>query len=330
MWSLAVNTEQTCAVVGSVAKEVQVFRIDSPDATLQTGHAKPATMVDAANMSDSQPQVLMLQGTLEHDTTNRIACIAFSSDGTFLAACSTGAPHPVLPPAACVCASTDRVAFVPLTVSFTFAPFAAGNKVQIWRKRSAKEVQRKLKRRRKRVEAKDQDGGAMEVALQPSDEWEAFAVHRAAAAVRSFAFIPGSTPRATLCRLGVILADNSVTMLRVREVRPTWHAKHPWNIWTTLREPRRCQQRWVWRLHCACAHEPCAEELRRVPHSYLQCQLTEHLTWRSMWLYRDVMIHAHACRRLPAHAAMRTHVLPHCQWQDRRQEVRCEVWRRAG
>lgn len=96
---------------------------------------------------------------------------------------------------------------------------ATGNKVQVWRQRSAKEAQKKLKRRQKRAEAKVQAADSKEIALQPADEWEAFTVHRATGPVRSLAFIPGTASKATVCRLGLTLADNSVTMLSVTAVR---------------------------------------------------------------------------------------------------------------
>lgn len=93
---MAVNVEQTRAVVGSVANEVQVFRIDSADLAQNNGGGiKPASM--ANTVADDQPQVLVLQGTLDHDTTHRIARIAFSTDGIFLAACSTGTASHSIP-----------------------------------------------------------------------------------------------------------------------------------------------------------------------------------------------------------------------------------------
>ena len=96
---------------------------------------------------------------------------------------------------------------------------AAGNKLTIWRKRTVKEVQKKLKRRRKRAEARGKSGDeSLNVDLQPSDEWEAFVVHRAAVAVRSFAFIPGSKSKELLCALGVTLADNSIAVVHMKQV----------------------------------------------------------------------------------------------------------------
>eukprot|EP00892_Ulva_mutabilis_P003715 jgi/Ulvmu1/1715/UM116_0029.1 len=91
VWSLAVNAEQTCAIVGSVANEVQVYRIMKADLCVDREGIRAASGGGSihADESDSQPEILGLQGSLEHDTTHRVACIAFSSDGGLLAACST-------------------------------------------------------------------------------------------------------------------------------------------------------------------------------------------------------------------------------------------------
>lgn len=84
---MAVNTEQTAVVIGSVANEVQIFHVKSAES-----HSNNSNRADMVNAEESykQTETLVLQGALEHDTTHRVSCVAFSSNSMFLAACSTG------------------------------------------------------------------------------------------------------------------------------------------------------------------------------------------------------------------------------------------------
>lgn len=105
----------------------------------------------------------------------------------------------------------------------------SGNKIQLWRKRSAKEAAKKAKQRWKRAQAKvkqkEEAGGndtqamsAASNALQASDVWESFAVYRAEAAIRGFDFVPGKRGKKVVCRLGVMSAKNAIEFIDVTKV----------------------------------------------------------------------------------------------------------------
>jgi isoaspartyl peptidase/L-asparaginase-like protein (Ntn-hydrolase superfamily) len=78
--------------VGSVADEVQLYTVrEASDAELLAVPSVSQPNASHEHAEDTFLEVLSLQGSLHHDTQHRIACVAFSEDGTFLAACSTGA-----------------------------------------------------------------------------------------------------------------------------------------------------------------------------------------------------------------------------------------------
>jgi hypothetical protein len=110
----------------------------------------------------------------------------------------------------------------------------AGRHWQLWHRRAPQDAEKKLKRRQKRQRAKAEklaaDAAAAGVAppvdtpaadvlrLAAQDEWEGVSVWRPAAATRAFALLP---PRGagSRCRVAALLADNSMAVATVSEVR---------------------------------------------------------------------------------------------------------------
>jgi hypothetical protein len=99
-----------------------------------------------------------------------------------------------------------------------------GNRLQVWRKRSDKEAQKKARRRIKRAMAKGKDAeeagksSQAPAEIQVSDMWEAFVVHREDSQIRSFSFLPVRAAKPAVCKLAVLRANNGVTCVVVMEV----------------------------------------------------------------------------------------------------------------
>lgn len=90
---MAVDPAQSCVAVGSVTNELQMYSIRYGSAAEQA--AAPAfTQNDPGKVDtseDSLQAVISHIGVLEHDTVQRMTHMCFSNDGSFFAACSTGA-----------------------------------------------------------------------------------------------------------------------------------------------------------------------------------------------------------------------------------------------
>lgn len=200
IWAMAVDSEQRRVCIGSVDAQLRLFHIGADDAADDGAAAMADDRHDqgahdqgglTASEGADKHALLRSYGTLRRETSQRVAHIAFSPDGAYLAASS------------------------------------AGKQVQLWHKRSPHEAAKKLKRRRKRhkekvekraagvLEGGEEDGAASLDSVSAGDEWGPEAVVRTETQVKSFAFAPHVSRQTALCQLALSLASNSVHVVNV-------------------------------------------------------------------------------------------------------------------
>jgi hypothetical protein len=94
---MKVDPQQQRVAIGSVDADVRLFRVLTPaaEAVMDSVAADRAMSdvapADAGEPSSSSHDTLAPCGALMRDATHRVADLAFSDNGAYLAACSTGA-----------------------------------------------------------------------------------------------------------------------------------------------------------------------------------------------------------------------------------------------